>query len=116
MSNKRITRILAVVLLSVQLLFSLSTAGADPLDDAKRSGSLGEKPDGYLGLVDPKSSPAAKDLMNQINAKRREEYRKIAQQNKTDLHAVELLAGEKAIAKTPTGQFVQLSSGEWKRK
>ena len=42
-------------------------------------------------------------------------YEKIAKKNGTTLHAVEVLAGKKAIAKTPPGQFINLGKG-WQKK
>lgn len=109
----------AYVFLILALLFFTcvpASAFAESLDQAKSSGLLGEKADGYLGLVDPGASASVKALMDDINQKRRAEYSQIAQKNGTDLQAVEVLAGQKAIAKTPAGQFVQSQTGGWVKK
>lgn len=89
---------------------------ADPLDDAKRAGLVGEQADGYLGVVETPGSAATRALVEGINARRRERYLGIAADNGIDLEAVELLAGQKAIEKTPPGQFIRLANGPWRRK
>lgn len=83
------------------------------LGDAKASGLLGEKPDGYLGVV--RSSQNAEDIASQINQARRAEYHRVAKQNGISVSDVEAIAGKKAIERTPKGQFIQLN-GQWLQK
>src|SRR3546814_15467950 len=83
------------------------------LGDAKASGLLGEKPDGYLGVV--RSSQNAEDIASQINQARRAEYHRVAKQNGISVSDVEAIAGKKAIEKTPSGQIIQFN-GNWVRK
>jgi uncharacterized protein YdbL (DUF1318 family) len=54
-------------------------------------------------------------LTNEVNEKRRQAYQDIATRNRTELEAVETLAGEKAIQNTKPGHFVQGPAG-WTRK
>ncbi len=97
------------------VLISPTHAWSADLHAAKQAGLIGEKPDGYLGLV--RSAPAdVQQLVARINQKRRAHYQKIAARNGTTLRQVELLAGKKAIQKTPSGYFIQTPSGQWKRK
>lgn len=84
------------------------------LEEAKTKGLVGEKPNGYLGVVNP-ASPDAQSLTNDVNAKRRQAYQDIAARNRTQLEAVEALAGEKAIQNTKPGHFVE-GPGGWTRK
>jgi len=84
------------------------------VEDAKTQGLVGERPNGYLGVVNP-GSHEAQALTNEVNAKRRQAYEDIASRNKTQLHAVEALAGEKAIQNTKPGHFVE-GPGGWIRK
>ncbi|MGD9852315.1 MAG: YdbL family protein [Nitrospirales bacterium] len=86
------------------------------LDEAKQKGMLGERPDGYLGVVTPSTDTAVIDLMKEINQKRQEVYQTIADKNGTALSTVEALAGEKALKQTPPGQYILLPSGEWSIK
>jgi len=108
-------RLLAVLLLTFSVAgLGIGNAGAADLQSAKAAGYVGEQPNGYLGIVPgaPGDVPA---LVNSINSQRRAAYQNIAQSNGTSLSAVEQLAGQKAIAKTPAGQYV-LSGGAWVRK
>ncbi len=91
-------------------------AFAGALEDAKASGYLGERPDGYLGLVKPGAPASAGGLMNDINAKRRGRYGEIAKKNNTSLQAVEAIVGNKLIKKAPPGTYVMDASGTWIRK
>jgi len=86
--------------------FSLS------LTEAKTQGLVGEQPNGMLGVVS--ASPEVTALVMDINNKRKAAYGKIAQRNGTDIKVVQQLAGKKAIAKTPAGQFVK-SAGQWQQ-
>ena len=74
---------------------------------------MGETPSGYLAVV--QATPEATQLVQSINAQRRQEYAEIAKRNGIELKAVEQLAGKKAIDKTPAGQFVQVN-GAWVKK
>jgi uncharacterized protein YdbL (DUF1318 family) len=86
------------------------------LDEAKLQGLVGEKPNGYLGVVAPNASAEVQALTNDINQKRRQTYEDIARRNSTSLKNVEMLAGETAIKNTRPGHFVQLPSGQWVKK
>ena len=80
---------------------------------AKAGGQLGEMPSGYLGVVKPAGQ--AEEIAKLINQARRAEYQKLAQQNAIKLSDVESIAGQKAIDKTPAGQYIQ-TQGQWLRK
>lgn len=97
------------------LLFSFTPllASGITLDQAKQQGLLGERPDGYLGLAKPSASPDTINLIKDINRKRRDVYKGIAEKNGTALSAVEALAGKKAIEKTPSGQIIMQHNGNW---
>ena len=86
------------------------------LHEAKAQGYIGEQANGYLGLVKSGAPADVKALMNDINARRKQEYKSIAARNKTELNVVEALAGKKAIDRTPPGQYVRLPSGKWVKK
>jgi uncharacterized protein YdbL (DUF1318 family) len=83
------------------------------LGTAKSAGLLGEKPDGYLGVVESRGD--AEEIASQINQARRAEYHRVAKQNGVSVGDVEAIAGKKAIEKTPPGQIIQLN-GSWVRK
>ena len=102
-----------VTLILFSLLLICQPALALDLQTAKAQGLVGETATGYLAPV--KATPEAQKLVNNINAKRKQHYQKIAKRNKTPLNAVEHLAGKKAIEKTPSGQFININ-GSWKKK
>ncbi len=106
----------AIALGCILLVFSPLMALGLSLDEAKQQGLLGERPDGYLGLIQPSSNADAVQVMKDINNKRRDVYKGIASKNGTALSAVEALAGKKAIAKTPSGEFIMQPNGTWTPK
>ena len=85
----RLTIAVCTTVLGTAVAFS---AFALSLDEAKAKGLVGERPNGYLGAVNP-----------------------IAKRNRTDLRSVETLAGEKAIQNTTPGNFVE-GPGGWVKK
>src|SRR4029079_6152358 len=91
-------------------LAAVAPAFAMSVEEAKTKGLIGEKPNGYLGVVNP-GSQEAQSLTNEVNEKRRRAYQEIAARNKTPLETVEALAGEKAIQNTKPGQFVEGPDG-----
>ena len=107
---------IAIILGCLFFLITPLLAFGISLDQAKQQGLLGERPDGYLGLAKPSASPDAVSLMKDINNKRRDVYKGIAEKNGTALSAVEALAGKKAIGKTPSGQLIMQPNGTWTSK
>ena len=95
-------------------LAAVAPAFAMSVEEAKTKGLVGEKANGYLGVVNP-GSQEAESLTNEVNKKRRQAYEDIAARNRTQLDAVEALAGEKAIQNTKPGHFVE-GPGGWTRK
>ena len=84
------------------------------LEEAKSRGLVGEKSNGYLGVV-AAGNAEAQALASDINQKRRQAYQEIANREKTNLKAVETLAGEKAIEKTKPGNMIE-GPGGWVKK
>lgn len=107
-----------IVILSTFLFVStpLVSASELPLAEAKAQGLVGERPDGYLGIVVPSPSAQITALQKDINERRKAEYKRIAESSGATLQSVELLAGQKAIERTATGQFIQNSFGAWVKK
>ncbi len=104
----------SLFLLILVLSLICQPAFAIDLRMAKIKGLVGETATGYLAPVKPPSPEVAR-LIQTINAKRKQHYQEIARRNRTSLQAVEVLAGKKAIEKTPAGQFVKVN-GTWKKK
>lgn len=88
--------------------------GAD-LDQAKSAGLVGERADGYLGLVKQDVPTDVVNLVKEVNDKRRAEYQRIARSNDLTLEQVQALAGKKAIERTPPGGWIRTNGG-WHQK
>ena len=84
------------------------------LQQAQAQGYVGERLDGYVGIV--QNAPGVTQLVNDVNLQRRQLYRDIARKNNIPLNTVEKLAADKAINRAPSGEYVQDASGKWIRK
>ncbi len=87
---------------------------AADLASAKRDGLVGERADGYLGVVSASAGADVQALVREVNGKRRSQYERIAAKNGISLADVEGRAGQKTIAKTASGGWV--FDGAWKQK
>jgi len=104
-----------IIALSMVVLIALgSTAFALDLDSAKAQGLVGEMRNGYLGVVS--GGAEVETLVGSINAKRKEEYQRIAATNNQPLATVEKLAAAKAIQMTRPGNYVMDAGGSWVKK
>lgn len=112
-------------LYSLLIILSLMTGGlalgtpafADALDDARAAGQIGERPDGYVALVDAGAPSSVKDLVASINRQRRDAYQKIATEKGVSIEQIGALTAEKIInEKLGAGMFYMDASGAWKQK
>lgn len=104
----------AIALLMVGL--GIGPALAGPLEDAKAAGLVGERIDGYLGVVDSGAPGDVKSLVNQINAERQAKYAEIANKQGAPVAAVAQIAGKKLIERAGSGEYVMGADGQWRRK
>lgn len=111
---KHLLLILAMV--AGVLAISTSVASASPLDDAKAAGLVGERPDGYLGVVPSTVPLETARLVEEINAQRRAAYADIAVKNGTSVDAVGVLTAEKLYQRAKPGDYLMNKSGQWTRK
>ena len=105
-------RLIFMSLIIVSFLFS-SLAFAIGLDEAKDKGLVGEKGNGYLGVVIVQKD--AQGLVADINAKRKAVYVELAAKNGITLQQVEKLAAKKAYDKTSTGHYLWVGN-QWVKK
>lgn len=101
--------------LMLALVLVTSAAFAATLDQAKSDGLIGERTDGYLGLVDATASVDVVKLVTDVNEKRKAEYQRIAKANDLTMGQVQALAGKKALNKTRSGDWI-LVNGGWQHK
>ncbi|NQW11575.1 MAG: YdbL family protein [Alphaproteobacteria bacterium] len=110
-------RMLGRVFLGAAMAVGVAVPPAKALDleEAKAKGWIGERRDGYVGVVG--GAPAeAVALADQINNERRAVYTGVANNNGVPLPQVEALAGQKLIDRAAPGQFVMDAAGRWIRK
>ena len=98
------------------MLASPAAAQRDPAYQAAReSGQVGEKMDGYLGIVGA-ASTALQAMVNDINNRRRAVYAEQAQANNATLEEYAFTAGCLAIARTSPGEMYQAPDGTWQQR
>jgi uncharacterized protein YdbL (DUF1318 family) len=92
-------------------------AHADPLDDARAAGQVGERADGYVALVDAGAPANVKQLVDDVNAKRRAAYQKIAAEKSVPTEQIGAITAEKIIREIlKPGMYYMDASGSWKQK
>jgi uncharacterized protein YdbL (DUF1318 family) len=107
-------RLAALLLLCSGLL--AGPAFALSLDEAKAQGLVGERVDGFVGIVTADPPADVRQLVDQVNRQRREKYDEVAKQRGVPLDAVAKITGEKQMERTPAGQYVAGADGQWRRK
>ena len=119
MMTKRISKgLLAGVAIATAIggLATPAFAQRDPAYAAARSaGQVGEKMDGYLGIVGA-STPELQRLVNDINIKRRAVYAERAKATNATLEEYALTAGCQVILATSPGEKYQAPSGSWETR
>lgn len=115
-SIRRFALGVAAASLALGGLASPVQAQRDPAYEAARSsGKVGEKMDGYLGIVGA-GTPDLQRLVNDINIKRRAVYSEKAQAASATLEEYALTAGCLAIARTVPGEKYQAPDGSWQTR
>ena len=79
---------------------------------ARETGRVGEKMDGYLGIVGAATADL-KAMVDDINIKRKAVYAQQAQAQHATVEEYALTAGCLAIARTVPGEKYQAPSGAW---
>jgi uncharacterized protein len=101
------------------LAFLLNAALSFPafaldLHQARSSGMVGEKLDGYAAALS--ATPEVQALVTDVNAKRRQEYERISKQNGQPIDTVAKLAAQEIFAKLTPGSSYQGTDGNWKKR
>jgi uncharacterized protein YdbL (DUF1318 family) len=82
---------------------------------ARAAGQVGEKMDGYLGIVGP-ATPQLRALIDDINIKRRANYTERAQAQQATVEQYALTQGCILIARTVPGEKYQAPDGSWQTR
>jgi hypothetical protein len=106
-------KLLILTLFTVGIAFSGAAFALD-LSQARAQGLVGEKLDGYVGVVKP--SADAQAVASDVNSRRRAEYENISKQNSQPVSVVGKVAAETIINNLPSGSYYQGTDGSWKKK
>jgi len=119
MDRKFWSRTAITAALGALALGGLSTAAyaqRDPAyDAARKSGQVGEKMDGYLGIAGAETAELRR-MVDDINIKRRAVYAEKAQAANATLQEYAFTAGCLAIARTVPGEKYEAPDGSWKTR
>ena len=115
--NRTFAKALAGGLVLAGLALSApALAQRDPAYQAARSaGQVGEKPDGYLGVVGSQSG-TVQSLVSDLNIRRRENYVQKAQEQGVTLQEYAITQGCILIARTQPGEKYQAPDGSWQTR
>ncbi|WP_073975271.1 YdbL family protein [Erythrobacter donghaensis] len=114
MLSAKSTRLAA--LLAVAALAVPAAAQRDPAFDAARaSGKVGERVDGYVGIVGAET-PDLRRIVDDINIKRKAVYAERAQAKNATIEEYALTIGCQQILKTAPGEKYQAPDGSWQTR
>jgi len=103
-----------LALLTILCTLVALPAFALELHQARTSGMVGEKFDGYVTALKP--SPEVTALVAEVNVKRTHEYARISKENGQPIDVVAKLAAEQIITKLEPGSPYQSTDGSWKTR
>jgi uncharacterized protein YdbL (DUF1318 family) len=101
------------ILFSALMLLAMPAYALD-LQQARASGAVGEKLDGYVTAR--QNTPEVQALVSEVNAKRRQEYARISQENGQPVNVVAKLAAEQIINGLERGVYYQNPQGGWQQR
>ncbi|WP_017932173.1 YdbL family protein [Robiginitomaculum antarcticum] len=90
----------------------VASAQAQTADDLKDQGKIGETAEGYLAAVTTLTS-SEQAAMDEINAKRKTVYTRLAREQGVSVSDVAKLTAEKLVAKAPSGHMIRDGFGAW---
>ncbi len=116
MKSKTVTLLALGAALIAGSVATPAMAQRDPAYAAARAnGSVGERTNGYLGVVGS-ATPELQRLVDDINNQRREVYAQRAQAEGATLEQYALTAGCLAISRTAPGEKYQAPDGSWQTR
>lgn len=86
------------------------------LDDAKRQGLVGEQANGYLGIVTSAPGADVRQLVADVNQRRKQLYINRARDAGVEAEIMELRTGERLLKRAQAGEFIRTPDGRWVRK
>lgn len=100
----------------LQVENELERSGTNPaVPLAKRAGWIGERGDGYLGLVKDDAPQTVKDIVLEANETRQRRYAALADKHDVAVSMVEQVAGSRLVERSLPGEYVLDDAGRWKQ-
>lgn len=113
---KRVALAAGLVALGVGAIAAPALAQRDPAYAAARgAGQVGEKMDGYLGIVGA-ATPELRKMVDDINIKRKAVYAQKAQAQRATVEEYAFTSGCLLISQTSTGEKYQAPDGSWQTR
>jgi uncharacterized protein YdbL (DUF1318 family) len=107
---------LATAIVVVLAVWPLAAAQAGDLDKALEAGTVGERYDGYLGIVEPPGSSKVQKLIASTNEKRKKKYTSIAKENGIVTADVAAQMAAKLAKRAKRGAYLMSKDGDWSQK
>lgn len=98
------------------LALAFQAAWAIDIHSAKDQGLVGEANTGFLAAVGGSPSAEVKELIADVNSKRKEEFERTAKKTGATLEQVRFRFYELAVQRTQPGHYYQDQQGNWQRK
>ncbi|MEZ6030167.1 MAG: YdbL family protein [Hyphomonadaceae bacterium] len=112
----RTTLMMAATGLALCVAVAPAIAQSDPAYQAAReSGQIGEKTDGFLGIVGA-ATPALQAMVDDLNIRRHANYNERAQANGVTLIDYATAQGCIRISRTAPGEMYQAPDGGWRQR
>ena len=92
-----------------------ATAQTPALDAARSGGLIGERFDGYIGVVSA-LPPAVRGQVSSVNIQRRSLYSRLAASRGVTPQDVGVTAGCQLLGRVAVGQAYMLQDGLWRRR
>ncbi len=102
--------------LACRVVMNTLPAAAQSARDLKNSSAVGERLDGYLGIVDGSAGGDIRGAVEAINEQRRQAYEGAARKSGRRLSEVEAVAGARLRDNAQAGDWVQNAAGQWIRR
>ena len=111
--NKLLLALLALVCVVVPA----SAPAQDPaaILSARRAGLIGERFDGYLGVVNPRAPAEVRRQVAAVNIRRRSLYSNLAARKGVSPEEVGITAACSLLRRIGVGEFYLLNQGGWRR-
>lgn len=110
-----------LITLLLASLASLVVPAAAPAQDpaailaARRAGLIGERYDGYLGIVNPSASAEVRRQVAALNIRRRSLYSNLAGRRGVSPQEVGITAACSLLRRISTGEYYLPGQGGWRR-